>query len=171
LKNFHYASISIDGITALLNSTVRNPLEATLALIERVRRTLPRQSNYAVAKALDMEQGQLTRVLKGEFGLGAKAQLRISEILQMDLRDVLVLTEEDKAKRPEDREFWGRRSPRISAATAIAAVAFFAAGLGQDVKASTVYKTSCNWTSYTLCELRRLALTFLKSLFPRPLTV
>jgi hypothetical protein len=70
----------------------------TLNLIAQVRRRVPRETDYAVAKALEMSQSNLTRVLAGKSGLGPKAAIRVSEILQRDLRDVLVLIEEDKAK-------------------------------------------------------------------------
>jgi predicted benzoate:H+ symporter BenE len=65
----------------------------------------------------------------GKHGLGPKAVVRVAEILQRDLRDVLCLVEEDKAKTPKEREFWERRSPRISA-TVLTAVMGIVAGLG-----------------------------------------
>ena len=98
----------------------------TLSLIEQVRRHVPRHTDYAVAKALEMTQSDLARVLAGKAGLGNKAVVRLSEILQRDLRDVLVLVEEDKARTPKTREFWERRSPRISATIATAILAVFA---------------------------------------------
>jgi hypothetical protein len=131
-------------------------VDATIGLIERVRRTLPTRTNYAVAKALGMQQNQLARVLKGEFGLGIKAQVRMAEILNMPLMDVVALTEEDKAKRPEEKEFWGRRSPRIAASRALAIVALGIAGLiktGNVHAEGTVYKDSLTLTPYTLCEV------------------
>jgi hypothetical protein len=106
----------------------------TLALIEQVRRRVPRETDYAVAKALEMSQSNLTRVLAGKSGLGTKAVLRVSEILQRDLRDVLVLVEEDKAKTAKEREFWERRSPRITAALLTAILAVAAGFLGSNVR-------------------------------------
>jgi len=53
----------------------------TLALIEKVRRRVPRETDYAVAKALELSQSNLTRVLAGKCGLGTKppyASLRSS---------------------------------------------------------------------------------------------
>lgn len=115
-------------------------MDATHRLIERVRSALPTHSNYAVAKALQMPQHQLSDVLKKKYGLGPKAVIRISEILQIDVRDVLVLIEEDKARTPDDKEFWGRRSPRVSAALAFAGLAFVAALIhGSNAQASCVY--------------------------------
>jgi Phage related protein len=101
----------------------------TLNLIEQVRRHVPKHTDYAVAKALEMNQSNLARVLVGKQGLGPKAVVRVAEILQRDLRDVLCLVEEDKAKTPKEREFWERRSPRISA-TVLTAVMGIVAGLG-----------------------------------------
>ena len=88
----------------------------TLNLIEQVRRRVPKHTDYAVSKALEMDQSGLARVLCGKAGLGPKAVIRISEILQRDVRDILVLVEEDKATTAKSREFWERRSPRITAA-------------------------------------------------------
>jgi hypothetical protein len=101
----------------------------TLNLIEQVRRQVPRHTDYAVAKALEMNQSNLARVLVGKQGLGPKAVVRVAEILQRDLRDVLCLVEEDKAKTPKEREFWERRSPRI-AATILTTILGIVAGLG-----------------------------------------
>ena len=101
----------------------------TLNLIEQVRHRVPKHTDYAVAKALEMDQSNLQRVMAGKQGLGPKAIIRLSEVLQRDLRDMLVLVEEDKAKSAKDREFWERRSPRIAAAVATAFMAL-AATLG-----------------------------------------
>jgi hypothetical protein len=124
----------------------------TLQLIEQVRRRLPRETDYAVAKALEMQQSTLTKVLAGKQGLGPKAVIRVAELLQRDVRDVLVLVEEDKAVRPKDREFWGRRSPRITAVLAIAALAFLAAVTPKNANAMAVQPYSPTFPFYTLCE-------------------
>jgi hypothetical protein len=94
-------------------------------LLEQVRRVVPRHTDYAIAKALGMHQSDLLRVFAGKQGLGLKAAIRISELLQRDFRDIVVLIEEDKATRPKDVEFWGARSPRITASilTAILGIA------------------------------------------------
>jgi hypothetical protein len=100
-----------------------------------------------------MSQSQLTAVLRGQHGLGPKAVIRIAEILQLDVGDVLILIEEDKARTDDDKQFWGRRSPRVSAALATAGLALIAAVNWTSAKASTVIISSSNATSYTLYEL------------------
>jgi hypothetical protein len=140
----------------------------TLQLIEQVRRRLPRETDYAVAKALEMQQSTLTKVLAGKQGLGPKAVIRVAELLQRDVRDVLVLVEEDKAVRPKDREFWERRSPRITAVLALAALAFFAAMIPQNAVAGAVHPYSSTCPFYTLCEaIRKILLDFWKILVSR----
>jgi hypothetical protein len=109
----------------------------TLHLLNQVRAQVPRHTDYAIAKALYMDQSQLQRVLAGKAGLGPKAVVRLSELLSRDVGDILVLVEEDKARRPKDREFWGARSPRITAAVATAALALGAAVTSKTVSAST----------------------------------
>ena len=140
----------------------------TLNLIEQVRARLPRQTDYAVAKTLEMSQSNLTRVLAGKSGLGPKAVVRLAEILHRDLRDVLTLVEEDKAKTPKDREFWERRSPRISAAVAIAFMAL-AAGLGLSVPSPVKAQSHCTSVQWVVDQsihyaksILRVCLTFVK---------
>jgi len=127
----------------------------TLHLIEQVRRRVPRETDYAVAKALEMSQSNLTRVLAGKCGLGTKAVVRVSEILQRDLKDILVLIEEDKARSAKEREFWERRSPRITAAilTAILAIAAGLEGtLTHHMETTALYGTTVRTSPfYTLC--------------------
>jgi hypothetical protein len=132
----------------------------TQLLLEQVRRRCPRETDYAVAKALEMNQSNLQRVLCGKAGLGPKAVVRVSEILQRDLKDVLVLIEEDKAKTAKDKEFWERRSPRITAAlfTAILAVAAgFGGALNHHLDYKALYRgTALSSPLYTLCEVDRV---------------
>jgi hypothetical protein len=90
----------------------------TLDLIAQVRRKVPRNTDYGVAKALEMDQSYLARVLAGKAGLGPKAVMRLAELLERDVRDILVLVEVDKAKTERDRQFWGRRCDGITKKTA-----------------------------------------------------
>jgi hypothetical protein len=130
-----------------------HPLPNTYALLARLRRQLPTHTDYALSKALGLSQTTLKHVLAGKHGLGPKPVIRLAEQLRMDRGDVLVLIEEDKAKTPEDKEFWGRRSPRISAAGAVAALALSSAWLTSSAKALDIYPV-IDFTSYTLCEVR-----------------
>jgi hypothetical protein len=135
----------------------------TLNLIEQVRRHVPRHTDYAIAKALEMDQSHLAKVIAGKAGLGPIPVVRLSEILQRDLRDVLVLVEEDKAKTRKQREFWGRRSPRIVAAIALAVLAFGAATITTTRALGTGVISSADFNSYTLCVVLIIYLTFAKS--------
>lgn len=140
-------------------------MENTMRLIARLRARLESKSNYAVAKALEMDQSSFNKVLNGKMGLGPKAVIKLSEMLNMDAGDVLVLTQEDVAKTPKNKEFWSRRSPRITASVAVATLAFGLAVItGQDARSATVYKNSCDATRYTLCEVVKYFLTFAKRL-------
>jgi hypothetical protein len=129
----------------------------TLNLLEQVRRRVPRGTDYAVAKALEMDQSHLAKVLCGKAGLGPMAVTRVSEILQRDLRDVLVLVEEDKAKTRKQREFWERRSPRITAAilTAILPIAAgYEGSVNQLLEVHPLYTNTVGTSPlYTLCEV------------------
>jgi hypothetical protein len=85
------------------------PMARTLALIEQVRKRLPRPTNYAVAKALQMDQTTLDKVMAGKHGLGPRAAVLMAEILNKDLEHVLAQLERDKAKSPEAVMFWTMR--------------------------------------------------------------
>jgi len=78
----------------------------TLKLIERVRSTTETGTNYAVAKALGMNPSNFMRVLSGKNWPGPAAQLRMAELLRIDLRDIVALINEDKAKSEADRAYW-----------------------------------------------------------------
>ena len=132
-------------------------MPVTLNLIEQVRARTEKHTDYAVAKALGMSQSNLARVLCGKGTLGEKAAVRVSEILQRDLLDVLAMIREETAKTEAEKQFWERRSPRISAAVAIAFVAIVA-GLGligsHPANAATLYgHTVLALPIYTLCEV------------------
>jgi hypothetical protein len=85
------------------------PMARTIALIEQVRKRLPRPTNYAIAKALHMDQTTLDKVLAGKHGLGTRAAVLMAEILKKDLERVLCELERDKAKTPEAFMFWEMR--------------------------------------------------------------
>jgi hypothetical protein len=143
----------------------------TLNLIEQIRRQVPHHTDYAVAKALEMQQSHLARVMAGKAGLGTKAAVRVSELLQRDLRDVIILIEEDKAKTAKDRAFWERRSPRITAAVATAFMALAATlgmGIFRDVNAATtVHQCSGRFTDLYIIRSLKRCLTYLKGcIFP-----
>ena len=146
-------------------------MQQTLMLLERVRRTLPTKSNYALSKALGITQSDLNRTLAAKNGLSIKALVRVSEITQVPLIDVLAMTQEEIAKTPANKAFWGQRSPRASTTAAVAALAFLVVGrLGHGAPVNTVEILSKNLTTYTLCEQvegrglgfkRRMAFIFL----------
>ncbi len=109
-------------------------------LLERVRTHLPKASDYALAKALHMQQSNLRKALQGKQGLGIKAIVRASEITGMDAKEVAAIVECERAKDPDEKEFWRVRSPRISAAI-VTALALFAAVNHKDVQAFESGKT------------------------------
>ena len=134
----------------------------TLNLLEQVRARVPRHTDYAVAKALEMDQSHLAKVLCGKAGLGPMPVVRVAEILQRDLKDILVLVEEDKAKTRKQREFWERRSPRITAAiltTILALAARFEGSLIHPEDNTPLYGNTVGTSPfYTLCAVTLLTI-------------
>lgn len=78
----------------------------TLKLIERVRAVTQTGTDYAVAKALEMDQSYLILVKKGKRFPGMKAQLKMAELLGIDLKDIVAVINGDKADNEADRAYW-----------------------------------------------------------------
>lgn len=78
----------------------------TLKLIERIRSTTETGTDYAIAKALGMTQSNLIEIKKGKRWPSLKSQIRIAELLKIDLKDVVALINEDKAKTDTERAHW-----------------------------------------------------------------
>jgi hypothetical protein len=79
----------------------------TLKLIERVRSKTETGTDYAVAKALGMNQSNLRRILKGKSFPGDKARRQMVDLLpDVTLSDVVALINEDKAQSEADRAYW-----------------------------------------------------------------
>lgn len=87
-------------------ATPEGYMSNTLKLIERVRSTTHSGTDYAVAKALGMQQSYLIEINKGHRFPGQKAQMTMATILNVDLRDIVALINEDKAKSEAERLHW-----------------------------------------------------------------
>lgn len=94
----------------------------TQQLLARVRAALPAvrkdvASNYALGEALNVQQTQLKRWLKGQGFPGNEAAFRIATILGLDAKDVIALIEEDRADTEEARSYWRSLcTPRVQQA-------------------------------------------------------
>lgn len=137
----------------------------TLKLIERVRSTTETGTDYAVAKALDMSQSTLIEIKKGKRWPGQKSQLRMSDVLKIDLKDIVALINEDKAKSERERAHWRSVCPeaihswldaagKTAAAIVIATSLTLTWGITRHLKESNVYPA----THYA--ALRRRARTW-----------
>ena len=78
----------------------------TLKLIERIRSTTETGTDYAVAKALGITQSNLIEIKKGKRWPGPKAQVRMSELLKIELKDIVAFIGEDKATSEAERLHW-----------------------------------------------------------------
>lgn len=95
----------------------------TQKLLERVRGKVPKGTDYAIAKALEISQSYLSRLLDATSIPGPKVVTRISELLSMDHKTVTAYIEADRAEREKnerDREFWRMRIPRLLPAVGFA---------------------------------------------------
>lgn len=106
----------------------------TLKIVERIRERTGTGTDYAVAKALDMNPSNFRRVMAGTGWLGEKAQRRAAALLGIPFPDINALVNEDKAKSEPERAYWrslcaeGVRAI-INASTTIAATIIAAAAL------------------------------------------
>lgn len=78
----------------------------TLKLIERVRSMTEAGTDYAVAKALGMTQSNLIEIKKGKRWPGPKSQIAMSDLLKIDLKDIVAFINEDKATSEAERSHW-----------------------------------------------------------------
>lgn len=106
----------------------------SLKIIARVRELVKNGTDYAVAKALGMNQSNLTRILHGKGHLGDKAQRKAAELLGLPFADINALVNEDKAQTEAERSYWRslcaeRIRAAIDAAGKIAAAVIIAAAL------------------------------------------
>lgn len=88
-------------------------MNRSVELVERIRLTTAKRSDYATAKALGLSQSNLREVLKGKRGLGTESIVRASEILNAPLDQLLAEVEADRARTPEKKAFWAQRCPRL----------------------------------------------------------
>lgn len=86
----------------------------SLEVIEAVRVRTKTKTNYAVSKALGITQSTLNKVLAGERNLGNKAALKASELLERDLKVMLIMLENDRARSDDERDYWRRRMEQIA---------------------------------------------------------
>lgn len=94
----------------------------SLKIVERVRAITETGTDYAVAKALGMNQSNLGRVLKGTNFLGPRAQMEAARLLGIDLTAIAALVNEDKASTDAARSYWRSLCPaRVREAINVAA--------------------------------------------------
>ena len=93
-----------------------NKMSYVLSLIDRTKDFLPRKTDYALCQALGISYSDLRKTRAGKGFSGPKQRMRIHEITGIPLDDVTAMIETERSKKPDDKEFWAKRLPRISAA-------------------------------------------------------
>lgn len=92
----------------------------TIALLERIRETVPRQSKGSLGNALNIERGNLNQMYRRKRYPNALQMIAMAKILKMDAEEVAALVAEDKARTPATREEARRHAPRLPPAAAVA---------------------------------------------------
>lgn len=88
-------------------------MNPSIVLVEKIRETTAKKTNYATAKALGISQSNLSQILLGERGLGVESCVRAAEILRVPVEHVIAEIFAHSAKTPEKRAFWEKRLPRV----------------------------------------------------------
>jgi hypothetical protein len=141
-------------------------------ILERVKRTLDPPTKYHLAKTLHMSPSNLNRVLSGKGHLGEEATLIACERLSTSYESLRTMINKEAARSDRERDFWRSRSPRISAAGAVAALALYTAGSLTSAKALILDRNPVlTLTTYTLCEVRKWIRAFGKRTRLTPLPV
>jgi len=97
---------------------MRGTMTATQKLLDKAQKQTG--TRYALAKALQMDQSNLTRAIKGTLNLGPKHAVLLAALLDLEAMDVIALTQADAARDAATKEFWHRKVPRFLLALTLA---------------------------------------------------
>jgi hypothetical protein len=90
---------------------------------------LPKRSDYALAKALEVPQSTIIGIKRGELHLGERASMRVSELICMGYDMVRAYVKQESSKGEEERAFWEKRAPRLQAKIGLALAAILAGNI------------------------------------------
>lgn len=98
--------------------TRRRTMSNTIELLDRARKLCSPATDYQLAKRLDISHATISRCRHRHGTLDNKAAWKLAEMLEMEPAEVIALMEADRAKRPEDRQFWERARAGVAASLA-----------------------------------------------------
>lgn len=153
-------------------------------LLDAVKERLQLQSDYALAKKLDITQESIRQWR--HRGLSDERAVQICELLKIDPNPVLADIHAERATNPKTRKTWQAIAERLRGGKAAALAAFTIVSLANilppypQVKADERFSAPMaaqgqfDITTYTLCAMRRMAArfsAFLRSLFIPPILI
>lgn len=101
-------------------------MEHVRKLIEECRTKLGVETDYQLAKAMDLHRGTLSQCISGKRPPDAYTCARIALVLELDPLEIIASIEAERARTPERRAFWqdlGKSSRKVAAT--VAALLFF----------------------------------------------
>lgn len=102
-------------------------------VIDEAKERLGVESDYALAKKLEINQARISQYRKGKESLDAYACARLAEVLKMDPFELLAQVEAETEKNETRRTYWKKVAERMAAGTA---ASFFIVGvLSNDARA------------------------------------
>lgn len=112
----------------------------TIDFLDAIKRRHEIQSDYALAKLLNVRQTRISHYRRGVSCFDADMALKVAEMLEMPSGYVLACIEEERAertKRPQVKAAWHEVAKALAPLFAAAVVGFSAVGTPTPVQAET----------------------------------
>lgn len=93
-----------------------------IELLDKSKIKLGVSSDYALAKALEMHQGDITGLRKGSRHPTPYALVKIAMLLDLDPLALIAEAEEQSEKNPTRKAFWGNFARRATSRIAVLAL-------------------------------------------------
>lgn len=93
-------------------------MNTTQQLMQEAKVALRIESDYALAKALDMSRQAISHYRTGRSQLDVEGAFRIAEVLGRDPAAIIAAVEAERATKPEAREAWKQRLKQLGGVAA-----------------------------------------------------
>lgn len=93
-------------------------MNTTQRLMQEAKSALGIESDYALAKALEMSRQAISHYRTGRSQLDVEGAFRIAEVLGKDPAAIIAAVEAERATKPEAREAWIQRLKQLGGVAA-----------------------------------------------------
>ncbi|EGK72439.1 hypothetical protein METUNv1_01204 [Methyloversatilis universalis FAM5] len=102
-------------------------MNTTQRLMQEAKSALGIESDYALAKALEMSRQAISHYRTGRSQLDVEGAFRIAEVLGKDPAAIIAAVEAERATKPEAREAWIQRLKQLGGVAASVVFVMFGA--------------------------------------------